>query len=238
MNTYMPDAPEILKEVLQIIPNAWLFAGTLLGFVREGKILDWDRDIDLGVNSDDVSRSVIEELKKNNFRIRKLTTFKEDVIQSYVPDSKNCYSKIVAHKKGVKVEILCFKKGIPLNRTGKLCDMLYYRQGIIKHSPRLFALPYYMALPTKKVSMYDFTVNIPENYSDHLGYIFGKDWQTPKQKWYFTPEHYLCRERTVIELYNDDNSKWSKYTGRRVIANYYGPQDFPEDINKVFVLKR
>ena len=86
--------------------------------------------------------------------------------------------------------------------------------------------------------MYDFAVNIPQNYSDQLDYIYGSDWQTPKQKWCFTPEHYLCRERTTIELCSDDGSCWSKYTGRRVIANYFGPQNFPDDINNVFILKK
>lgn len=233
----MTQAPQIMKEVFQILPNAWLFAGTLLGFIREGIILPWDQDIDLGVNSDDINVDIINEFKKSGFKIRKLTTFKEDEIQKYVPNSKNFFSKLVLHKHTVKVEIMCFKQGIPGNRTGQVSDILYYRTGVAKQPPRLFALPVYMAYPIKKDRIYDFDINVPKNYKDQLSYIYGDDWETPKKQWYFTPEHYLCRERTTIELHNDDGSRWSKYTGRKIIENAYGPQNFPKDINEVFILK-
>lgn len=233
----MTHAPSVLKEVYQIIPLAWLFAGTLLGFIREGKILAWDGDIDLGIDSDLITTEIIDQFKKQGFRVRKLITFKEDIIQKYVPNSKNNYSKLVVHKNKVKVEILCFKQGIPHNRTGEETEMLYYRAGLAKQPPRLFALPYHMAYPIIERDMYDFKVNIPENYKDQLSYIYGNSWMIPKKRWYFTAEHYLCRERTTIELYDDDGTCWSKYTGRKVIEKAYGPQKFPDDINEVFILK-
>jgi len=46
--------------------NYWICHGTLLGIVREGRILPWDHDIDIGVWSNEVTKSTILGLFSKN----------------------------------------------------------------------------------------------------------------------------------------------------------------------------
>ena len=54
---------EILFEVCDILKinsiNYWICHGTLLGIVRENRILPWDNDIDIGVWAHEVSKNDI-----------------------------------------------------------------------------------------------------------------------------------------------------------------------------------
>jgi len=66
-------AVENLREIKEILDNVgiefWLDHGTLLGAVREGKIIEWDSDIDLGTWYDNAEEiiSVFPEFKRRGF---------------------------------------------------------------------------------------------------------------------------------------------------------------------------
>ena len=51
--------------------NYWICHGTLLGIIRDGKLIEWDHDIDIAIWSDEIPKNLIIELmKKNNFKLR------------------------------------------------------------------------------------------------------------------------------------------------------------------------
>ena len=60
---------EILFEVCDILKinsiNYWISNGSLLGIVRENRILPWDNDIDIGVWAHEVSKNDIIEIFKS-----------------------------------------------------------------------------------------------------------------------------------------------------------------------------
>lgn len=66
---------EALREVKQILDDAgvkyWLDWGTLLGAVRDGKIIPWDTDIDLGTMCSEADKLVrkIPELEQKGFKV-------------------------------------------------------------------------------------------------------------------------------------------------------------------------
>lgn len=233
----MKDAPLILKEVFRIIPNAWLFGGTLLGAVRENQILTWDRDIDLGYKSELVDTAMIEQFESSGFSLS-IRRFDSPDINRYVSGSVGSICKVIAKKSDVKIEIMCFKQGEPGNRRGWIEDLLYYQQGL-PGNVRLFCLPVSVAYPTQQIDFYDFSVNVPVAAEEQLEFIYGHGWRTPNKTWYWTADHFLCRERTTIELSDtDDLTKYSKWRGRRLITETHGVTDFPDDINTPYFFKK
>lgn len=212
-------APSIIKEVLDIAPEAWLFGATLLGAVREGKIIAWDRDVDLGIPSDRVSLEVIDRFRDAGFDVSGVYFLDLPEMVPYIGEEAiGRIGKFILRKAGVKVEMCCFTPGI----NGRL----YYSSG----TPRFLILPEECVYPQKKIPFYHFEANIPERAEDQLAFVYGADWRTPKPNWYFTAEHYLRREHFILELRSDDGSRWSKWTGRKVIEQAWGPQEW-SDIN-------
>lgn len=221
----MKNAPRIIKEVLEIAPAAWLFGGTLLGPMRDGKIFPWDKDVDLGIDSSLVDDALLDRFRGAGFQISGIYRLEMMEMIRYVGSgAMGKYGKFILRKDGVKVEMCCFTPGIGRR--------WYYASG----TPRFFVLPEDLIYPQKKIRIYDFEANIPENFEANLAFIYGADWRTPRPEWYFSIDHYLRREHTIIELRDDDGTRWSKWTGRKAIAANLGVEKFPADINEPFSL--
>ena len=64
----------IFKEVVKILNdnkiNYWICHGTLLGIVRENRLLPWDHDIDFAIWDDEYSKEDILELFKDNSKFQ------------------------------------------------------------------------------------------------------------------------------------------------------------------------
>jgi phosphorylcholine metabolism protein LicD len=57
---------DMLDQIPYIMSHMdwWLEFGTLLGLIREGKIIDWDDDIDIGINEESMTLENIQEMRK------------------------------------------------------------------------------------------------------------------------------------------------------------------------------
>jgi hypothetical protein len=223
--------PQALKDVLEIIPGAWLFAGTLLGAIRDKGIIKWDRDIDVGCLCDEIDENVIARLIAAGFSIKRHFILDEPKMARFIPNDMGKTGKLILERNGTKVEICCFAAGV-IHPYLK-CEVLYYAGG----TSRFFILPKSFIYPLIQYELYGTKVNIPKNYEQQLAFIYGDNWRHPQRHWYCTADHYLCRERTIIEIGEDDGTKWSKWTGRKVIKETYGVSEFPADINEPFYLK-
>jgi len=73
---------ENLKDTKEILDKHhirfWLDWGTLLGAVREGKIIEWDHDVDLGMMESDFKKinSILYEFEKKRFCLNKFPVIK------------------------------------------------------------------------------------------------------------------------------------------------------------------
>lgn len=78
-----------LRQVKEVLDKHnmeyWLDSGTLLGAVRDGKLIEWEHDIDLGIWYKDISKiaSACNELRDRKFRVN----FGEDSIRIYISET-------------------------------------------------------------------------------------------------------------------------------------------------------
>jgi phosphorylcholine metabolism protein LicD len=85
---------EYVKEQFQKVElDFWLEAGTALAAVRDGKVFDWEHDIDLGVWREDLDKvlSLLENFKIDGCKIKvqKGLPLIDNIIQVFLPDDKD-----------------------------------------------------------------------------------------------------------------------------------------------------
>lgn len=144
----------------------WLENGTLLGYYREGKFIENDTDIDLGLF--DFKEGIVEEFKKKGFELYKEYGDKKTGLQ---------YSLI---RNGYKLDLFFFKK----KRDG-------YYQYVWGENKYSYKFPKFTL---KKARFYGMEFNIPHDTEKHLEAQYG-DWKEPKPEWdYINDPKNICQE--------------------------------------------
>ena len=64
--------------------NYWVCHGTLLGIIRDKKLIPWDHDIDIGVLENKISRRIIPIILKKGFKEIKKTFLDDDGMLKFV----------------------------------------------------------------------------------------------------------------------------------------------------------
>ncbi len=174
-------AHKILHDVTSQMEQAdipyWLEGGTLLGIIREDRLLPWDNDMDISINETDKTKlfKIIPRLILKGYRIS-IKRFKRDI----GPFKKGEFRMIKVRnyepflRKGEVMLDIFVKRQIG--------DDLFWTVGV--KSPVLKSSP---AKLTNKLSWHTFNGKpymIPENYDDYLRYRYG-DWKTPQKTWNF-----------------------------------------------------
>jgi len=122
---------EILKEVKDVFDKNgvtfWLDCGSLLGAVRDGKIISWDHDFDLGLRYDEIDKinKSIDILKEKGFKV-----YYSDFIDNI--DEKVPYGLF---KDGCPIGLFVFPLDydfcgyemlMPIHKPGKLMDYMIW----------------------------------------------------------------------------------------------------------------
>ena len=155
----------------------WLEGGTLLGIIRENRILPWDNDLDISMNKTDQKKlfRVYIKLKLKGYRI----SFKR-------------YKRDIGPFKKGEFRMLKIRNYKPFLRRGdvvmdifvkrKVGDDYFWTVGVkkpvLKSSPAKF---------TDTLDWIDFRNTkymIPKDYNGYLSYRYG-DWKTPVKTWDF-----------------------------------------------------
>lgn len=133
----------------------WFLAcGMLLGHIREGRILPWDMDVDLGIFPEDADR-VRSAFTRAGFGFR-----------------RNFQSQIVVVIGGVKVDVHTHYRDK---------DKLYFLLGKRQRLRLDFPAAIFDDLQPSVFYMRDVLLpSPPETYLEHM---YGADWLTPKPDW-------------------------------------------------------
>jgi len=184
-------AHKILKEVTTALEkrNIWycLDAGTLLGIIRENRLLPWDNDLDIFVTSDEYKKVASLRWK---FRLRgywvAIRKYKQD--ESPLKKGDPRVVKIRNRKYLLFAGPVCLDIFIK-KRKG---ECYYWKEGggqkkIMKSVPtRFFRVVTQKEFDGKKYW-------IPVSYDEYLTYRY-KDWRTPDKEW-----HYLRDDGAIID---------------------------------------
>ena len=175
-------AVQLLEEVVSKLEECgckyWLDGGTLLGAVRDKKLISWDHDLDVGIKyeNDDILDKLISQLKKKYY-IRTLPFSNEKkiwhlgkyrIIKVYPQKYLFFYSKLC-------LDIFIFYREI-LDTT----NQLVYKYSVFNKNA------YYdhnLLDELSNISFYDRNYSIPGKTNDYLEAKYGKDWKMPKKKW-------------------------------------------------------
>lgn len=176
-------AHKLLRRSCEVLEELgihyWLDFGTLLGFIRENKIIDWDKDLDLSVRyeSDEKMEQMIQALSKL-YPIKLLSP-------SIRPDSWNL---------GKYRTVKAFHQKFGLIRTNPHLDFFtQYRgqyEGKTEPTYRSIIAGVNNEIPASFVDELDTFIfegheyAIPNHVEDYLALRYGSDWRTPKQYWH------------------------------------------------------
>jgi phosphorylcholine metabolism protein LicD len=167
-----------------------LEGGTLLGIVRENRLLPWDNDMDI---------SLIEDYKDKLLSILPKLFFK-----GYIVRIKRYKFNVEPFKKGeiriikIRNRKLLFIKGdviLDIFIKKKIEDKYYWTVGVKK--PVLKSVPkqFYEDLTEFKSNNHSFMV--PEDYDGYLTYRYG-DWKTTVKEWNFKKD-----DKAIVSEHKD-----------------------------------
>jgi phosphorylcholine metabolism protein LicD len=155
-------ALENLKILDNIFRNMnkeyWVSCGTLLGFYREGDFIAHDTDTDLCVDIKNLDKKLLDEIKKQGFKIKTVFGRYEDGFE------------IALVRGGVKTDLFFFYKNeskwyYSVYHNGQKFDFVYEPFGL------------------KETVFKGYSFMTPDDIEHYLRQKYGDDWRVPRTKW-------------------------------------------------------
>lgn len=151
----------LFSEILIDVRYFYTF-GTLLGIVRDGRLIPWDDDIDIAIFAEDapkVKRLLLENIEQVN-----------DVLKTKM------YLRYYSDNQIASITIDCYHLGDLMFNIN--FDCIYVTENIAKQELNETPLVFFEIAET-----YEFKghmIKVPQNYENYLTYTYG-DWQTVKK---------------------------------------------------------
>ena len=164
---------DVAKSLDILSVNYWLEGGTLLGIKRESRLLPWDNDLDLSINSSEVSKidDLIINLKSKNLRVR---------VRKFDSTSE------FFNRGDIRIIKIRNKRFFNLLK-GSVCLEIFVKYPkkentywMIGNTTKNVPSKYYARLQSIKFKDYFFS--IPMLTEEYLTYRYG-DWKTPVKEW-------------------------------------------------------
>jgi hypothetical protein len=190
----------------------WICHGTLLGVIRDNKILEWDKDLDFAVWKNEVPKAQILDLMKNSyFKViddGKMFDAESDylifegegdkTIDFNFYDSvdgiiaKSTWISVPASRKNSIVlfilGILKYNKSIQCIYNNKFLKIFFERSemalsAFLHLGKTGYSTPHFMLKNFYNVKFLGESVRIPVRSEEVLEYLYGKDWKIPKPEY-------------------------------------------------------
>ena len=175
-------AVKLMIDVKNIIENLsidyWIEGGTLLGAIREKKLIPWDHDIDMGMinYSNDAIKKMIHNLKKKFYVSVKTFNNMEGVWDLGEYRVIKVYpKKYFFLKDELCLDIFIYYKGNVPNVKNEVYKYVVWGKNAF-HKKEFFD-------NLEKIEFYGESISVPSNYREFLKVKYGNDWETPKKKW-------------------------------------------------------
>jgi len=181
---YLCKALKILKYVTsQLEQNDipyWLEAGTLLGIIRENRLLPWDNDIDISIREKDLSKllTILPKFRRRGYIIRVRKYLEDDF-----PLEKGKVRMVKIHNRK-----RIFEKGdlaLDIFVKTQYEDQYLWGVGIKRYTKKSVPVRFYDELSTIRFEGKEYS--IPKLTEEYLTYRYG-DWRTPVKKWDFSKD--------------------------------------------------
>ncbi len=191
--------------------NYWICHGTLLGIIREGKLIEWDHDIDIAIWSDEIPKNLIIELmKKNDFKLRDGFGVDDDLVsfdknkgrtvdfsflrRKFINDEEVAYVTYFLPKNTLMKIIEAFSSADKYSAKFKTIINLFSPFRFIFKTMKKFLIrtgvyykgvslyvPAYLLKKTDTKKINDLKIKIPLLFDDYLNFVYGKNWRIPKK---------------------------------------------------------
>lgn len=186
------DSVEVLKSSSQ---DYWLCNGTLLGIIRDKKLIPWDVDIDLGVLHENFSKDqAVSWFTRYGFELydygegSDYITFKKYNakvdINIYKEENGQYYSLWIIPNYSL-IRRIINRLFMVANRTKLFRISLL---GASSYSKEGYSIPVKYLLPLKSVEFYNKELSVPNESEKLLEWTYGADWQIPKAKYNWRTE--------------------------------------------------
>ncbi|MEO9684691.1 MAG: LicD family protein [Tateyamaria sp.] len=163
----------LVFDVLQGI-DAFIFFGTLLGYVREGNIIEYDDDIDVYVNATDLN-PLLTALEGSGFNVNVL------------PIRKKWYHR---QKPPLIVQATRLQDGVETYADFYLYDDVpadyllekWNFKGAWKDPATALHVPKDLVFPLKDAEMQGIAIRVPAQPEALCEFLYGPSWSTPVRK--------------------------------------------------------
>jgi len=196
--------------------NYWIDSGTLLGIIREKKIIDSDNDLDIAIWHYEVDKvlKLFKIIKKGGYRIRKLY-YSGNIVKIKCIPKKNIKKRIIdisVFKRSFKgyawspqVVEKNFKSVIlkAIKRVLMFFWLYIVKTVNIDRIPWIYIIDIYTWwIPedffNEVVLLEDFNIYVPNKYLAYLIYRYG-NWQIPNPNWSFIKDD-TCLNKLPPEI--------------------------------------